>query len=77
VSVHTPSRALQRVTKPSILLGYNIGSGMTDEGDSVEIHGSGRIIRFRVSLADGRSAEYDLDIQPHANAAIELAKAEA
>ena len=37
----------------------------------------GKLVRFRVLTADGRRAEYDLDISPHAGAAVELAKVEA
>ena len=81
MSVHTPSRALKRVNLPdgpkTILMGHAFGTGQDDDGNSVELVASGNTIRFTVDLADGRRAQYDLDVSFHAKAAIEMAKAEA
>jgi hypothetical protein len=81
MSVHTPTRALTRVNGPdqekNLLIGPVFAKGTTDDGDSVEVQASGNVVRFSVALADGRHAQYDLDIQPHVDAAVALAKEEA
>ena len=81
MSVHTPTRALKRVNGPdqekTVLLGPTFASGKTDDGDTVSVQASGREVRIAVNLADGRHAEYALDIQPHVDAAVALAREEA
>lgn len=81
MSVHTPTRALTRVNGPdqekNLLIGPVFAKGTTTDSDRIEVQASGNIVRFSVTLADGRRAQYDLDIRPHVDAAVELAKEEA